>query len=77
MTPEPLQHKRMDLFYKTNLCDNCVTHSKGDFCKVIAIESAVRWLKERVLKKTTDGKTDLWVNKLIDEAFEDAVGKEV
>ena len=75
MKPEPLKNKRMDLFYKTNECDNCVTHPKGDFCRVIAIKSAVEWLKaelkENMIYLHRGDKTYLF--KQIDKAFEDVI----
>jgi len=72
MKKEPLENKRMDLFYKTNDCDNCVTHSKGDFCRVVSVKSAVEWLKKEIktpYNKVDCKETDLF--NLIDKAFPD------
>ena len=76
--PRPLKNKRMDLFYKTHPCDNCVTNPKGDFCKVSAFESAVSWLKDDIWRNSifiehlTESQQKELLNK-IDKAFYDVV----
>ena len=76
MKAEPLNDKKMIAYDLVGVHPIGFNYDKkGTYFYNKYIESAVKWLHEKVSEKTTDGITDLWVNKLINEAFKDVTKK--